>query len=80
MPIIPGHNDSKENIVQAAELLGKLNSIERVDLLAYHQYGTIKYGQLGRCYGLNISPPDDAHMNNIKSLLEKYGLKVQLGG
>jgi pyruvate formate lyase activating enzyme len=63
-----------------AEFLSKLKSVEKVDLLPYHKYGTVKYGQLGRTYKLNVQPPDMEYMNSLKSIFEHYGLKTQVGG
>jgi pyruvate formate lyase activating enzyme len=63
-----------------AEFLSKLKSVERVDLLPYHKYGTVKYGQLGRIYKLNIQPPSGEYIGSIKSVFERYGLKTQIGG
>jgi len=80
VPIIPGHTDSSQNIKATAEFLSRLKSVERVDLLAYHEYGIVKYGQLGRRYKLNIQPPTEERMNDIKDTFERYGLNVQLGG
>jgi pyruvate formate lyase activating enzyme len=80
LPIIPGHTDSPENILKTAELLSGLSSIQRVDLMAYHEYGTVKYSQLGREYKLNLPRPSDEHLNEIKAVMERHGLNVQLGG
>jgi pyruvate formate lyase activating enzyme len=80
VPIVPGYNDSRQGIRRMAEFFSKLKSIERVDLLPYHKYGTVKYGQLGRIYQLNIQPPDIEYMNSLKSLFERSGLKTQVGG
>ena len=83
IPIIPGYTDTEQNIELIAEFLSRLKSVERVDLLAYHEYGAIKYEQLGRPYklcGLNIQPPSKEHMIEIKDILERYGLNTQLGG
>jgi len=79
-PIIPGFTDATEDIITTAEFLSELKSVERVDLLAYHEYGRIKYGQLGMEYNLNVQPPAEEYMNDIKSTFERYGLKAQLGG
>ncbi len=80
LPLIPGYNDSEQNIKATAEFLSRLKSVERVDLLAYHKYGTVKYGQLGREYKLNIQPLSEEHLNDIKDTLERYDLNVQVGG
>lgn len=79
-PIVPGYNDSQQGIRRMAEFLSKLKSVERVDLLPYHKYGTVKYGQLGKVYKLNVQPPDMEYMNSLKSTFEHYGLKTQVGG
>ncbi|MBN1321398.1 MAG: glycyl-radical enzyme activating protein [Thermoleophilia bacterium] len=79
-PIIPGHTDSEENIGAVGAFLSNLRSVQRVDLMAYHQYGTVKYGQLGKEYRLQAESPGDERMAEIKERLEGFGLRVQLGG
>jgi pyruvate formate lyase activating enzyme len=83
IPLVPGYTDTAQNIRLIGEFLYKLKAVERVDLLTYHEYGAIKYGQLGRLYALcalPIQPPTQEHLNCIKDTLERYGLNVQLGG
>jgi pyruvate formate lyase activating enzyme len=80
VPIVPGYNDSQPGIQRMAEFLSELKSVERVDLLPYHKYGTVKYGQLGRIYKLNVQPPDMEYMSRLKSTFEHHGLKTQVGG
>jgi len=80
VPIVPGHNDSAKSIKGMAEFLSKLKSVERVDLLPYHKYGTIKYGQLGRIYKLNTQPPYGEYISSLKTIFEHYGLETQVGG
>jgi pyruvate formate lyase activating enzyme len=80
VPIVPGYNDSPQGIRRMAEFLSKLKSVERVDLLPYHKYGTVKYGQLGRIYKLIVQPPGMEYMNSLKSIFEHCGLKTQVGG
>lgn len=81
MPVIPGHTDSHKNLAGTAELLSSLQSIERVDLLAYHVYGSVKYAQLGRKYGLqDISSITEERMVDICHMFAEYGLNTQIGG
>lgn len=81
MPIVPGYNDSMEEIMAAGEFLSEMKTIERVDLLPYHKYGTVKYEELGKSYKLKkVEPPSEEHMQAIKSGLEGFGLRVQIGG
>jgi pyruvate formate lyase activating enzyme len=80
VPIIPDYTDSAQNIKSTAEFLSGLKSLERVDLLAYHQYGTVKYEQLGRKYKLHNQTLTSERLDDIKDTLKRFGLNVQLGG
>jgi len=80
MPLIPGHNVSDRQVSAAAQFMAGLPSLERVDLMAYHRYGTVKYGQLGRAYGLTVPSLPDNKVDHIKQILENHGLRVQIGG
>jgi glycyl-radical enzyme activating protein len=80
VPLVPGYTDSTQNIRSTAEFLSGLKSVERVDLLPYHEYGRVKYGQLGRECKLNVQPLTEERLNNIKDTFEQYRLNVQLGG
>jgi pyruvate formate lyase activating enzyme len=80
VPLIPGYTDSTKKIEETAEFLSKLKSVERVDLLAFHEYGKIKYVQLGKEYRLNVQPISQERLDDIKAILERYGLNTQLGG
>jgi pyruvate formate lyase activating enzyme len=79
IPIVPKLSIGK-NVEDIAAMLIKLKSIERVDLLPYHTYGTIKYEQLDREYTISTRLDAQALAENTKKTLERYGLNVQLGG
>ena len=51
-PVVPGWNDSEENIRATAEFIRDLSSVKRYELLAYHKLGLNKYKILGRTYPL----------------------------
>jgi pyruvate formate lyase activating enzyme len=81
VPLIPGYTDSDQNLKATAQFLSGLRCVERVDLLAVHEYGKVKYGQLRREYKLgNVQPVSQERLEEIKSLFERHGLKTQLGG
>lgn len=80
VPVIPGRTDSESHINKLAEFLSRIRSVMRVDLLAYHQYGRVKYEQLGRKYDLDCESPSPEQLKNIMDIFKRYGLKVQLGG
>lgn len=83
LPLVPNYNDSDANITGIAELLTTLKSVERVDLLPYHEYGKVKYEQLGKSYQLGelgIQTQTDDQLAAIIDRFAKYGLKTQIGG
>jgi len=80
-PVIPGLNDSAGNVEAMARFLGDLGNIEAVELLPYHNLGVPKYGALGREYALShLQPPTRERLEEVRGLLEAWGLKVILEG
>ncbi|MFC1945993.1 glycyl-radical enzyme activating protein [Chloroflexota bacterium] len=81
VPLIPGYTDSAENIGATARFLSTLKSLQRVDLLAFHEFGKIKYEQLGMAYPLQGTPPlGEARLQEILETFQRYCPDVQLGG
>ena len=50
--IVPGINDTKENMDDLREYLKQFKTIEKIELLPYHTYGVEKYHKLGIPYSL----------------------------
>jgi pyruvate formate lyase activating enzyme len=77
IPVIPGLNDSEENIRATCEFAQGLPSLVEMDLLPLHHLGKARYASLNRPY-----PIDDLHlvpegvMQELKLLIESYGLKA----
>ena len=67
IPLIPGLNDSKDNLSAIFELAKSLSSSQGVSLLEYHPLGSGKYARLGRTYGLDQLPVVDANYLQEKS-------------
>ncbi|MCR4443346.1 MAG: glycyl-radical enzyme activating protein [Peptococcaceae bacterium] len=80
VPVVPGYNDSEENLKATAEFLAGLKSVERVDLMPVHEFGKVKYEQLGKEYKLKVRPVPPERQEEIKALFEHYGLNTQIGG
>jgi len=80
IPVITGYNDADEALEEEARLLSGLNSIERVDLIPVHEYGKMKYEQIGKDYKLSSEPVPDERQKRLVRLFESYGLRTQLGG
>ena len=52
-PVIPGINDSEDNIRKTAEFLVTVPTVQKYELLAYHKLGINKYKLLGKQYELD---------------------------
>lgn len=82
VPIIPGCNDSLENIEATAKFIAtELDPSIKVHLLPYHRLGETKYERLERVEQLiPVEPPDEAHLAGLQQVFESFGLTTQIGG
>lgn len=72
-PLIPGVNDSKEELEGLGKFLSELKGVDSLQLLPYHRLGTDTYRKLGIDYPLkDIEVPSDEHMQYCKSITDKY--------
>ena len=54
--------------------------IEKISLLAYHEWGKPKYGFLGRDYPFKVEVPGDPEgLERLKGIIEAEGLSVTIG-
>ena len=80
MPLIPGHNDSDEEIEKAAEFLSSLKNLDRVDLMNYHTFGVVKYAQIGKNYELELTPLSPERLDEICAIFARHSIRTQIGG
>ena len=81
IPTIPGYNDSVENISATARFVqDELGPDVGIHLLPYHKMGESKNESLGKTADMSIKVPSDEHMQNLKALIESYGIQTQIGG
>ena len=72
-PLIPGVNDSKEELEALGAFLGELPGVDHLQLLPYHRLGTDTYRKLGVPYQLaELEVPDEEHMNWCAEITGKY--------
>ena len=80
-PVIPGFNDTPEEIRAISHFAKTLPGVYEHHLLPYHRLGTDKYAGLGRRYSLmEIEPPTKEKMEYLLSVAETSGLKCKIGG
>ena len=81
IPLIPGYNDSEENLQQVAELIKPLKNVRKVTLLPYNILAGAKYPLIGKTYELEHL---DAHTKNgeqeLVKTMARYGITAELGG
>lgn len=81
VPVIPGFNDTKEEIGKIASFTSSLPKVNEIHLLPYHNMGRDKYEGLGRAYLMGNTPiPTNEKMQELAEVCKKYGLNVQIGG
>jgi pyruvate formate lyase activating enzyme len=81
VPVIPGYNDSEENIRATCEFVRTLSSVVEVDLIPLHHLGQSRYESLDRRYALAHVPlPRESALESVKKLVESYGLTTSVVG
>lgn len=81
VPVIPGFNDTENEIADIASFAKSLPNVDEIHLLPYHRMGRDKYDGLGRPYLMgDILPPTTEHMQRLIKVCESYGLTTRLGG
>ena len=79
IPLIAGFNDSLD-LIRRIAALGKRLGTQKVSLLPYHEGGISKSEQLGRPYPVpDAKAPSEKHINKLKGIIEREGLKVSIG-
>lgn len=74
MPLMPGLNDSKENIGAMADFLKKYNHTE-VEIMPCHTFGWNKYSALNKIQP-NIRQYSPDELAKVRNVFETYGLKT----
>ena len=81
VPVIPTFNDTEEEIYGIAKFASGLKGVDEINILPYHNFGKDKYEGLGREYPMGDLPsPTPEHMEKLKAVAERCGLKCKIGG
>jgi pyruvate formate lyase activating enzyme len=79
IPLIPGCNDSEENIRAMCEFVKGLSSVMEVALMPMHHLGKSRYESLNLPYPIgDLALIPDNIVQDIKKLVESYGLKCRI--
>jgi pyruvate formate lyase activating enzyme len=83
-PLIPGYNDSHQNIdaaVRFASEIAKSNNLDTINILPYHAFGVGKYELLGLEYTMHDTrTPKEEQITQVIQAFKKAKLPVVKGG
>jgi pyruvate formate lyase activating enzyme len=75
--LVPGLSDAVDNVEKVADFCAGLKSLERVEILRFHQMGRDKWHELGLVYPLeNVESPDAALTERVRNQFRSRGLTV----
>ena len=78
IPLIPGVNDSEEELRRMGAFCRTLTKMEYLEVLPYHKLGTSTYEKLNRPYLLKgTEPPSAEHMEWAKGILKEYVERIK---
>lgn len=82
VPVIPGFNDTPEEIRAIAAYARTLPNIEKMHLLPYHNFGYDKYIGLGRDYPMgDAKTPSNEKMEELLQIAKETSqVECQIGG
>ena len=75
--LVPGLTDAKENIAQIAKFAASLGTVDRVEVLPFHQMGRFKWEKLGLNYTLqDVKPPSNEMVEETCKVFRDEGLQA----
>ena len=68
--LIPGYTDDENDLLRLKKFISSLKTVEKVELLPYHNLGEYKWKNLGFKYELeNVKEPSQEEIDNTKKIL-----------
>ena len=75
--LVPGLTDDHDNVEKVADICADLRSLERVEVLRFHQMGLAKYKEMGVPYPLeHAQPPTTELTERVRGQFRSRGLTV----
>jgi len=80
-PLIPGINDSEENLIDLAKFITSLKRIDTLEVLPYHRLGEHEYKTLDKEYKLKgLEVPSDRCLQKVKKFIGLQGSRINVLG
>jgi pyruvate formate lyase activating enzyme len=81
VPLIPGLNDTDDQLEALARFAASIPGVRQVNLLPYHKTGLQKYPRLGQSFRLEgLQPPSRERIENAARKFRAFGLATKAGG
>ena len=75
--LVAGLSDGYDNVQKVADFCAELKTVQRVEILRFHQMGRDKWQKLGLDYPLeNVEPPDAVLTERVREQFRSRGLTV----
>lgn len=69
--LVPGYTDDEQDLIKLREFISTLKSVEKVEILPYHDLGKFKWEQLGEVYPLEkVRTADNDDVKRAKEILK----------
>ncbi len=80
-PMIPGMNDSEENLTAMETLFTEMPALHELHILPYHSIARGKYSRLGLENKMEgVAEPTRDRIDQVATRFKKIGLTVKIGG
>ena len=68
--LLPGYTDDEEDLKLAAEFIGTLKTVEKIEVLPYHSMGSYKWDKMGQEYRLkDVKEASAAQVKKAQQIL-----------
>ena len=69
--LVPGYTDNEQDLIKLREFISTLKSVEKVEVLPYHDLGKFKWEQLGEVYPLEkVRTANNDDVKRAKEILK----------
>ena len=77
-PIIPGVNDTPDEVAAIAEFVSRLPNLLHYDLLPFHPLAKSKYTSLGKEYAAkDLRSPSKETMDSLTKVAQEFGIRAR---
>ncbi len=79
VPLVPGYNDSEENLRETARFAKEIGAA-RVSILPYHAWGVSKFEKLGRTFTMgDVTAPASEQVEHARQIVQAAGVPTLVG-